>query len=141
MGCPRIASVHLLRISGQWKFIESGQRMYIQKNKQRRGQSLFLSVARGEKPWVLKERSMVLGSTWQHLAAAPPQAHLSCTRDKKLARPATGRFGWLLGTKACTLAILHRQKIKSATVSHLPAPCFFLFAPRTADTKLASSCE
>jgi hypothetical protein len=82
----------------------------------------------------------VLGSTWQHLAAAPPQAHLSCTRDKKLARPATGRFGWLLGTKACTLAILHRQKIKSATVSHLPAPCFFLFAPRTADTKLASSC-
>jgi len=85
--------------------------MYIQKNKQRRGQSLFLSVARGEKPWVLEERSMVLGSTWQHLAAAPPQAHLSCTRDKKLARPATGRFGWLLGTKACTLAILHRQKI------------------------------
>jgi hypothetical protein len=39
---------------------------------------------------------------WQHLAAAPPQAHLSCTRDKKLARPATGRLGWLLGTKACT---------------------------------------
>jgi hypothetical protein len=78
VGCPRIASVHLLRISGQWKFIESGQRMYIQKNKQRRGQSLFLSVAR-EESWVLEERSMVLGSTWQQL----PHKHISAAQGTR----------------------------------------------------------
>jgi len=120
VGCPRIASVHLLRISGQWKFIESGQRMYIQivvlkKNTSREEDKVCSYL-------LLEERSH---GAWQHLAAAPPQAHLSCTRDKKLARPATGRLGWLLGTKACALAILHRQKNKSASVSHLPAPCFF----------------
>jgi hypothetical protein len=64
VGCPRIASVHLLRISGQWKFIESGQRMYIQivvlKNNTSREEDKVCSYL------LLEERSH---GAWQHLAA------------------------------------------------------------------------
>jgi hypothetical protein len=47
VACPRISSIHLLRISGQWTENVHSDCSTKKKDKQRRGQSLFLSVARG----------------------------------------------------------------------------------------------
>lgn len=99
--------------------------MYIQtivlkkkKHKQRRGQSLFLSVAREEEPWVLEERQV-----WWCLAALGS----SCTRDKKLARPATDRLGWFPWHESLYLAILHRPKKNLPVFLTFQLLAFFFF--------------
>jgi hypothetical protein len=106
----------------KWKFIESGERMYIQtivlkKNTSREEDKICSYLLLEKRSHGCLRRGKY--GAWQQL----PHKHTSQLHKGQGASQASNRQAWLVAWhESLYLAILHRQKKKSASVSHLPAP-------------------